>query len=34
MKLLIAIFLITSITTKMGDRKPFCYFPEYFSTTV
>ena len=34
MKVLVAIALIAMVTSKMGDNKPFCYWPDIFDTTI
>lgn len=34
MKLFVAITILATVSSKMGDNKPFCFWPEYFDTTV
>ena len=34
MKFLLAITFIALTTAKMGDKKPFCYWPNIFETTI
>ena len=34
MKLLVAIAIIATISAKMGDSKPFCFWPNLFDTTI
>lgn len=32
--LLLFISLVLHIQTKSADKKPLCFFPEYFTTTI
>ena len=34
MKFLIAITILATVSSKMGDNKPFCFWPEIFDTTI